>query len=481
MATQAAELNPDVAALVSAIRSMVAVQGAQQRGGWAFGNPYSQNFPMGGRDVLEADPAIGIYGNHNQGIGLFSLCGDRDIISLLVRDEGFLRWLRWTPNNFVSRPVKMITYVGPDGTADDAVSAGWLADDCEPPNSVEYGKCEIDFVKGLYGRCGQDISAITLGERYCDAEPIYRIDGTIINNDAEWQAAIAGMVLKDDISEALVTGSHTTEGQFDGIETLVDNNYHDYRTGLRCIAADSIVFDWNNAAVNSDLISTLAEIVARIRLRARDLGGVNPADMVLMTTSTLRDCIVDLFACENPCGDGSAGNPITVITTDAIANRNRYLTGGQYGDGFVNIHGTPVSFLVNNWIPIASCPGGGAGSYASDLYVLTRQVGPRQVVFGEFQNLSSASEYLNRVFGGGHRVTDGGRFVVYGRKDELCFNECIVTRPGLVISAPWAQARIANICCSVTEIDPLSPDPDSDYFLGFGALYTASESHQFSL
>jgi hypothetical protein len=479
MAIQAPELHPDVAALVGAIRGMVAVQGAQQRGGWGFGNPYTQGFPMGGRDVLEASPAVGIYGNHNQGVGLFSLCGDRDIISLLVRDEGFLRWLRWSPNNFVSRPVKMITYVGPDGTADHAVSAGWLADDCEPPNSVEYGKCEIDFVKGLYGRCGQDISAITLGERYCDAEPTYRIDGTLINNDAEWQAAVAAMVLRDDISEGLITANHTTDGQFDGLEQLVDNNYHDFRTGLRCSQADSIVIDWNNQGV-AGLVGVIAEIVARIRMRARDLGGVNPADMVIMLPAFMRDCIVDLYACENPCGDGSAGNPITVITTDAIANRNRYLTGGQYGDGFISVNGVPISFLVNDWVPWASCPGGGAGSYVTDIYILTRQVGPRQVVFGEYQNLSQASEYLNRVFGGGHRVTDGGRFVVYGRKDELCFNECIVTRPGLVVSAPWAQARIANVCCTVDQLTPLSPDPDSEYFLDYGSLYTAADSHAFA-
>lgn len=469
------EMHPDVAALIGALRGNMAVQGAQDRGGWGFGNPYSQGFPMGGRDVLEANPGIGIYGNHNQGVGLFALCGDNDIISLLIRDEGFLRWLRWSPNNFVTRPVKMLSWIGPEGTAEHNVTAGWLADDCEVPNSVEFGKCEIDFAKGLLGRCGQDISAITLGERYCDKEPIYRLDGSTINNDAEWQAAIAGMVLRDDVSELLVTGNKVTAGQFDGLENLVDDDYYDYRTGLRCSHADSIVVDWNNAAL-TDLPSLIAEIVARIRYRAKGIGGVNPADMVIMTTSHVRDCIVDTYACEQPCGTGSAGNPITVITSDAIAQRNRYLTGGQYGDGFISVNGIPISFLINDWLPITSC---GADAWGSDVYILTRQVGPRQVMFGEFQDLRVAAGELNRVFGGGHRVTDGGRFLLYGRKDELCFNECIVTRPSLVVSAPWAQARIANVCCG-SQLPPLSPDPDSQYFLDYNTLYTAAESHSFS-
>lgn len=467
-------LHPDVEALVGAMRDYVAVQGVQQRGGTGFGNPY--RFPMGGRDVLEADPAIGIYGNHLQGQGLFALCGDNDIISLLVRDEGFLNWLRWSKNNFVSRPVKMLSYVGPDGTAAHSVTAGWLADDCEVPNSVEFGKCEIDFIKGLYGRCGQDISAITLGERYCDKEPIYRLDGTLINNDAEWQAAMASMVLRDDISEGLVTGNSSTDGQFNGLEQLIDDDYVDFRTGLRCSQADSLVIDWNNAGV-AGLIGVIAELVARIRMRARGLGGIAPADMVIMTTSFLRDCIVDLYACEQPCGDGSAGNPIMVIASDAIANRNRYLAGGAYGDGFINVNGINISFLVNDWIPFASCPSGGADSFVSDVYILTRQVGPRQVIFGEYQDMSQAASTLSRIFGGGYRVTDGGRFIVYGRADELCFNECIVTRPGLVVSAPWAQARIANVCCSVDAVTPLSPDPDSQYFLDYAHLYSAASSH----
>lgn len=466
MTVKAQTLDPNVQALVGSIQQLVRAQGVQEQGGWGFGNPYG-GMSIGRRDVLEAQPGTQIYGQ-----GLFSVCGENDIVNLLIRDEGFLRWLRWEANNDEVRPVKMLTWVGPEGTEAQEVTAGWMADECEPPNSVEWGKCEINFSKGLFGRCGQDISAISLGKKYCSAEPIYRLNGSVINNDAEWQVAIAGMVLRDDISEGLIVGNSGTAGQFDGLEQLIVEGYTDYRNGNPCSQVDSIVLDWNNEGV-AGLPAVIAEIVARIRYRAKGVGGVNPSDMVIMVPSFLRDCLVDEYACEQPCGIGTAGNPITMIAVDARAARDRYLVGGQYGDGFVSVNGVPISFLVNDWIPFSSCPGGGADSYVSDIYILTRQVGPRRVIFGEYQDLRVSANALNQAFGGGHQVTDGGRFLVYSRKDETCFNTCLLTRPGLVISAPWAQARITNVCCGVDALTPLSPDPDSSYFLDFGNLYQA--------
>lgn len=459
-------LHPDVEALVQSFQKYTDIMGAQQSGGWSFQNPYQQ-MVRGQKAAYDAAPGVMIYGQ-----GLFSLCGDNDVISLLVRDEGFLRWLNWSPNNAIVRPVKMLTWVGPEGTSEADIQPGWLADDCPVPNSVEWGKCEINFSKGQYGRCGQDIAALDIGLKYCDQEPTYRINGTLVDNDAEWQASLASMVLRDDVSEGLIIGDHSTPGQFDGLENLIVDGYTDFRNGDVCPQVDSIVVDWNNAGP-ADLPPLIAEIVQRIRYRARGSGGVNPADMVIMLPGFLRDCLVDVYACEQPCGTGTAGNPITNIVVDARNARDRYLVGGQYGDGFISVNGTPISFLVNDWIPFASCPGGGANSYASDIYILTRQVGPRQVIFGEFQDLGAGAAELNRQFGGGYRITDGGRFLVYSRQDETCFNTCLITRPGLVISAPWAQARIANVCCSVNSLTPLSPNPGSEYFLAYGDLYQA--------
>lgn len=409
------------------------------------------------------------------GTGLFNLCGDNDVISTLVEDDNLLRWLQWLPNNERTRFVKMLTWRGPDGSSWDVLTptVGYLAADCDEPNSVEWGKCETSMTKGLYGRCGQDIAMVNIGYKYCDKEPIYRIDGSVINNDAEWQVALASAVLKNDISQHLITGDASVTNQFNGLENLIKTGYVDVQTGEPCSQVDSIIYDWANQPI-AGLAAVLAEIIARIKLRARSAGGVNVSqDITIMLPSFLRDCLVAEFACSGPCASGD-GSTVMVIQADATSNRDRYLVGGANGDGWIPINGEPVSFLINDWIPFQSCPGGGAGSYVSDIYVLTRRIGNRTVLRGEFQDFSDGAAAMARAMGSNVvRVTDGGRFVVYSKMDELCFNTCLVTRPGIYLSAPWVQARITDVCCS-TNLAPLSPDSASEYLLDWDELYPAA-------
>ncbi len=426
----------------------------------------------GRRDAPAFTPTTSMF----YGLGLFSPCGDMDIISLLIRDEAFSGWLRWAPSQEVNRVVKMITWIGPDGSSWDVQvpTVGYMSDKCAPPHSVEWGKCEIVLNKGLLGRCGQPIAAIDIGRKYCETEPIYRVNGSVIGNDAEWQASIAGMVLKDDISQLLVAGSAVTAGQFNGLENIVVEGYTDYRTGTPCTQVDSIVIDWNNQTV-ANLPATIAEIITRILYRARGLGGIRPEDIVISLPAFMRDCLAAEYACGDiPCTDESAALPVVRDAVGVRELRNRYMTGGAYGDGFVPVNGRPISFLVNDWIPFQSCPGGGANSFVTDIYILVRRVGPIEVLRGEYQDLRPSAAELARRFGAGSfQITDGGKFLVYSRLDETCFQTCLLVVPGLYCSAPWAQARISNVCCTVNQLAPLSPDVTTDYFLNVGDLYEA--------
>jgi hypothetical protein len=88
------------------------------------------------------------------------------------------------------------------------------------------------------------------------------------------------------------------------------------------------------------------------------------------------------------------------------------------------------------------------------------------IFYGVFQNLSPVAPFVNARFPGRAAVTDGGRFLVYNKEGSgtLCFNVCIVTRPGLYVLAPWMQARIYNVAAAA-QFAPISKRPDSDYFL----------------
>ncbi len=428
------------------------------------------------------------YGN-----GLFSFCGDNDIVSLVVEDRAFLNWLQWIPNNEIHRVVKAVTWRGPEGVefGGDGCTSGAMTDICARPNSVEWGKCEYQLGKGLYGRCGQPVGALNQGLRYCNAEPIYRVNGTLIDNDAEWQIALAAGVLHDDLSRDLIVGNSANPGEMDGLEQLVREGYSDYRTHLKCDQLDSIVKDWSNASADCALLDCIAEIIERIIRRSSSVGSINVAtDMVIMVPTFLRNCLAKQAACcTSPCASGAHDQAYIWIDGRQVrADYNEYLRGGANGDGWIPVNGRMVSFLVNDWIPFASCPGGGANNYVSDIYILTRRIGNRTVLRGEFQDLRASAALMQEYFGDNYRITDGGKFLLWSVKDNLCFKTCLVTRAGLYLSAPWAQARITDVCCSVSCEQPQSSEPcgtagpdnhTNEYFPGFDNLYAASHPADF--
>ncbi len=416
------------------------------------------------KDAYTASPSPRLYGE-----GLFGLCGTNDVISALVEDDAFMNWLNWRRNNLYTITVKVLSWEGPEGASDGAPSVGYLSEDCVTPNSIEWGKCVINFYKGYYGRCGQDISVVRLDERFCESEPILRINGTLVNNNAEWQAALAGNALKNDLSMDLVIGDHSSDsGMLNGLENVVKTGWTNAETGDVCTHVDSIVIDWGNADTTG-IPALLQEVIGRLRQRAKSAGGISDNDITIMVRSEMRDCIVNAFACESPCGTGDVGNPVTNIVLDSRAARDRYLVGGQNGDGYISVAGHPISFLVNDWLPVTS---GGAGVWSSDVYVLVRRVGAREVLYGVYHDMTNPVGIANE-YGAVMQATDGGRFLVYSKFDEACFKTCLLVRPGLVCEAPWVQARIQNVGCSMVALTPLTPEERDEYGVNFEDLYEA--------
>jgi hypothetical protein len=429
------------------------------------------------------------YGN-----GLFSFCGDTDIVSLIIRDEALLNWLQWIPNNDIHRIVKAVTWAGPDGVefGGQGCTSGAMTDICARPESVQWGKCEYRLGKGLYGRCGQPIGAMNQGLRYCNAEPIYRVNGTLIDNDAEWQIALAANVLKDDLSRDLIIGDSANDGEMDGLEKIIKTGYTDYRTGKSCNQLDSIVKDWANGDVDCSLLDCLAEIIERIIRRSKSVGVIDTVnDMALMVPTFLRNGLAKTAACcVSPCGSGAHDQAYMWVDGRQVrSDYNDYLQGGAFGDGWIPINGRRISFLINDWMPVASCPGGGANSYVTDMYVLVRRIGNRTVLRGEFQDLNPSAALMREYFGDSYRITDGGKFLLWSVKDNLCFKTCLITRPGLYLSAPWAQARITDVCCSMSCEKPESSEPCgtsgpdfnvNEYFPGWQTLYEAAPPEDFS-
>jgi len=446
----------------------VLVRALQKAGGQSvglgYGQPGNHNMKHAQKQVLTAVDET-LYGC----CGLFSVCGPDAILSRVIQDTKFSTWLGWQQNNDCYQFVKTITWIGQEGTAAHDVESSAGAP-CDEPPTVEWGACEYLLEKGLLRQCGQAIYITVVGERYCDKQPLYTWEGQRINNDLDWQAIMAGMVLQNEVDRLAVVGNRAVAGEFDGLENLVNTGYVDVHTAQPCTPIDSLVVDWGSAAMSAALITQVIALVRRIRQRAARNGGIRSEDMVISMPAFLRDCFMDQWVCFGFCDE-------TGDSTSRWETRDReekYRGGGLYGDGYITVDGVDVSLLVNDWIPWTSV----APTLCSDIYILTRRIGNLPIMYLQWQNMNEGAAALTKQAGYSHYTTsDGGRFMHWIRSDELCVQVCLALKPSLFLSAPWAQARVDNVCCeTVGDLDPELPQSCNYYAGGFPPIEVSCPS-----
>ena len=174
--------------------------------------------------------------------GLFDVCSDDALISLSMEgSNAFLDWIGWSPSDVCKLVRNFIDYIAPDGTAASAPTDSVTADPCSTPNTVEF--CTCDWILdgfGRYRRAGPVRDITETGLRYCEKQPRYRLDGTLINDDEEYDMLMAMEVILQDLKRDLVVGSTlNANGEFDGLERLIKDGYR-CSNGQRTQLMDSI-------------------------------------------------------------------------------------------------------------------------------------------------------------------------------------------------------------------------------------------------
>lgn len=404
--------------------------------------------------------------------GLFSLCGPDEVIGLSMMDDKLVEWMGWRENSVCEQFIKFLTYMDMAGTAAGAAltTAGRACDD---PNTVEKGTFEFFLGdKGLLRVSGEPIELTKIGERKCDKQPTYTLpipgapNGVRIDNDLDFEAIVAAQALKHDLSRMVMRGNHSTVGQFDGLEQLINTGYVDVRTGSTNSGIDSLIVPWASdnldGSVNGkgSIINQVIAIVRRLRMRIEMAGGgaVAAGDMVLVMPHWLRDCFLDAFACFGLCVP-SAYNELFRDNLAVREFRDRF-NGGLYGDGFITVDGVVVPIIAHNWMAY----GQSSTKFTSDIYILTRRLGARPILYGQYHPMAQAVD-VARQFGMDHyRLMQGGRFIQWAKSDNLCMNTSLAIKPNIYLSAPWAQARITNVGCTPL-LAPISEDPQSSYFI----------------
>ena len=405
--------------------------------------------------------------------GLFDLCGDRDLMSLSFEGQSkFLDWIGWEKSDVCIIKKNFITYVRPEDS-NRTRTAGYISDPCGDSNGVEFGTCDFTLEDyALLRRHGPARNATNIGMKYCEIQPRYRLDGSPIRDDQEFDMRLATEAMLQDLKRMLIDGNKTSIGQFDGLQRLIKTGYTS-SAGRFCRAMDSVVVDWNGntldggsgitwngAAVGSsyDFIDVLMAVYRRIRDRikmapALDAQPLTPGDMIIMAPTHILRCILDQFTCWSVC-PGATNIQVAIQSYEARKFRDS-LNGGMFGDGKIYIDGFEIPLVSYSWSMIDEDTG------ASDVYLLTGKVGNVKTISGQYKNMIAVpAAYSDGPF----RYTDGGRILTWMNNTQTCIQREIQMEPRLLLWAPWAQARFQDVLCT-TPGGIISPDPwESSFF-----------------
>lgn len=399
----------------------------------------------------------------------FDRCGDGDLMSLHYAGRlPLLDYFGFDVSDECYKVMEFLTYVRPAYSA-GSPTAGYLSDPCADPNGIEYGSNKItveDF--GRIGRTGPTRDLMK-PKKYCASDPIWRLDGTPVTSELEWDQKFVTDQIIADVNKLVVTGNATTGGQFDGLERWV-------KTGYASSMLDSIVVDWNGnpmsgsgtgktwngaaLAATTTFIDVLNAAYRRIRQRISwnqrlAVQQMNVGDIIIVLPSSMIQCLLDHFTCWSVC-PGAQYNETNLNSYEARVFRNSLL-GGMFGQGRIFLDGFEIPILGYDWELIK-------GPNHGDIYMLSGSIGNFRVWEGQHINAQNALTALGAgASGSGYFQTDGGRMLWNVETD----NECRVLKgwihPRLFCRAPWAQVRFQDVQCRVPG-GYISADPTESSF-----------------
>ena len=410
--------------------------------------------------------------------GLFDLCSDVDILSLSMTAEPFIDWLGWEKSAVCEIRKNFVTWVRASNTQ-GTMDVGYLANPCADSHGAEWGTC--DFLLEGFGRLRRHTptrDVTKLGLRLCELQPRYRLDGSPITDDVEFDLRITTEAILQDLYRLMVTGNHTVgtdDGLWDGLQQLVNTGYVNTH-GERCCMMDSIVVDWNGndmcdptaaghgttwngsaLAAGYRFVDVLTSVYRRIRRRLSMAPALNAplkvGDIVLVMPWHAAQCLLDCFTCWSVCPQNFAANGTTtapLVTLNSFEGRTfrNNLNGGMFGAGKIYLDGFEIPIMPYEWSMYTG------GSNNSDAYLLVNQVGGQRLINGQYNDMAVAASKRAGWFD----YTDGGKFLTWANTDQTCQERQVEFQPRLLMWAPWAQARFIDVNCLLPG-GPLSNDP----------------------
>jgi len=277
-----------------------------------------------------------------------------------------------------------------------------------------------------------------------------------------------------DYSRYIYTGNpQTTAGsagfqQYRGLDLLVNTGKRDAISGVACPAADSIVFDFNGAVVNtngSTYYDRIANIVSNLERLAEQLGfdvkwGLAMTYGAFWTLTNIWPCIYATSGC----------GVNTVIRTQSLEEATKMRDDMRQGK-YLLIEGKRYEVIVDDSIA-ESVPA--LGNYQSDIYFLPLSANGEPTLFWEYFTFNEqATAAAGAMAPQGYFSTlQNGRFLfVRQSPTHTCVQVEIIERPRLILMTPFLAARFQNVRYTIT-VHERQSFPTDPYFVNGGGVNT---------
>lgn len=244
---------------------------------------------------------------------------------------------------------------------------------------------------------------------------------------------------------------------YNGLDILVNTGYRDAITGQACPAADSIVYDFNSLAVESNgstYVRRITNIWRRLRYIAAETG-LDPVRFALVMRWSLFyelteiwPCAYSTYRCQN-AGTFSASQT-QVTDTRFLMEMRDGMRGDQFNrtGQYLLIDGERVPVILDDSITETVLAG---ESFTSSIYLVPLTVmGGTPVLFMEHINYDAPGAAMEaaRVFApdGMFMASDSGRFLWHKKvPTNFCVQLMAKTEPRLILLTPQLAARMTNV------------------------------------
>jgi hypothetical protein len=281
-----------------------------------------------------------------------------------------------------------------------------------------------------------------------------------------------------DYGELLYTGNpantagNTGYIEFNGLDTLINDDYQDVYTRTRCAAADSFIYNLN-ADVQADAANTVRVFteVYRHQDYLAERTKLKPVQWAWVMTYSLFMKLTELWPCAYQtyrCTTAAPGSDAMVVVSGSEQEKIRAsMREGRY----LLIDDKRVEVILDDFA--GEVVANGLATSSARLIPLTI-AGGRPNLYWEYFNLAGPygmQELVSEFDSAGHfKILGGGRYWFHSKPPT---NECLQVRlgykPRVILEAPFLAARITNVKYQMMFHERSWDINDPYYFAGGGA------------